>query len=94
MKELVRQGMRAGAAGLSVSRSPVQVGDHGEPMPGKVAEDGELFEVCKAVGEFGRGFFEFNPRVLIYEKDGSVSKVEISPFILPAQRHIGSQTSQ
>ncbi len=69
MKELVRQGMRAGAAGLSVSRSPVQVGDHGEPMPGKVAEDAELFEVCKAVGEFGRGFFEFNPRVLIYEKD-------------------------
>jgi N-acyl-D-aspartate/D-glutamate deacylase len=71
MKELVRQGMRAGAAGLSVSRSPVQVGDHGEPMPGKVAEDEELFEVCKAVGEFGRGFFEFNPRVLIYEKDKS-----------------------
>ena len=71
MKELVRQGMRAGAAGLSVSRSPVQVGDHGEPMPGKVAEDAELFEVCKAVGEFGRGFFEFNPRVLIYEKDKS-----------------------
>jgi replicative DNA helicase len=63
--------MRAGAAGLSVSRSPVQVGDHGEPMPGKVAEDEELFEVCKAVGEFGRGFFEFNPRVLIYEKDKS-----------------------
>jgi N-acyl-D-amino-acid deacylase len=71
MKELVRQGMRAGAAGLSVSRSPVQVGDHGEPMPGKVAEDEELFEVCKAVGEFKRGFFEFNPRVLIYEKDKS-----------------------
>ena len=40
-------------------------------MPGKVAEDEELFEVCKAVGEFGRGFFEFNPRVLIYEKDKS-----------------------
>jgi N-acyl-D-aspartate/D-glutamate deacylase len=71
MKDLVRQGMRAGAAGLSVSRSPVQVGDHGEPMPGKVAEDQELFEVCKTVGEFGRGFFEFNPRVLIYEKDKS-----------------------
>ena len=49
----------------------MQVGDHGEPMPGKVAEDEELFEVCKAVGEFGRGFFEFNPRVLIYEKDKS-----------------------
>jgi hypothetical protein len=40
-------------------------------MPGKVAEDEELFEVCKAVGEFGRGFFEFNPRVLIYQKDKS-----------------------
>lgn len=69
MKELVREGMRAGACGLSVSRSPAQVGDHGEPMPGKVATHAELIELCQTVAEFKRGFFEINPKILIVDKD-------------------------
>lgn len=69
MKDLVRVGMRAGACGLSVSRSPAQVGSHGEPMPGKVASHAELIALCDTVAEFKRGFFEINPKILIIDKD-------------------------
>lgn len=69
MKDLVRVGMRAGACGLSVSRSPAQVGSQGEPMPGKVASHAELIALCDTVAEFKRGFFEINPKILIIDKD-------------------------
>lgn len=69
MKDLVRVGMRAGACGLSVSRSPAQVGSHGEPMPGKVASHAELIALCDTVAEFKRGFFEINPKILIIDKE-------------------------
>ena len=59
MKEVVREGMRAGAAGFSVSRFGLHVGDHGEPMPGKITSNAEIWELCEAVGEFKRGLFEF-----------------------------------
>ncbi|HEV3108854.1 MAG TPA: D-aminoacylase [Candidatus Binataceae bacterium] len=59
MKAAVRQGMRAGAAGLSASRFGLHVGDHGEPMPGKITSNAEMYELFDAVGESRRGLFEF-----------------------------------
>lgn len=69
MQEAVREGMRAGAAGLSISRSPAQIGAHGEPMPGKVATHAELIALCQTVAEFGRGFFEIQPKILFVDKE-------------------------
>ena len=69
MQEAVRAGMQAGAAGLSISRSPAQIGAHGEPMPGKMATHGELVALCDTVAEFRRGFFEIQPKILFVEKD-------------------------
>jgi N-acyl-D-amino-acid deacylase len=69
MQEAVREGMRAGAAGLSISRSPAQVGAHGEPMPGKVATHAELVALCETVAEFKRGFFEIQPKILFVDKE-------------------------
>jgi N-acyl-D-aspartate/D-glutamate deacylase len=69
MQEAVREGVRAGAAGLSISRSPAQVGAHGEPMPGKVATHAELIALCETVAEFKRGFFEIQPKILFVDQD-------------------------
>lgn len=86
MKELVRTGMRAGACGLSVSRSPAQVGSHGEPMPGKVASHAELFALCETVAEFKRGFFEINPKILIIDKDNKEREEDWQMLRTIAQR--------
>ena len=69
MQAVVRGGMQAGAAGLSISRSPAQVGAHGEPMPGKMATHAELVALCDTVAEFRRGFFELQPKILFVDKD-------------------------
>jgi N-acyl-D-aspartate/D-glutamate deacylase len=86
MQELVRTGMRAGACGLSVSRSPAQVGSHGEPMPGKVASHAELFALCDTVAEFKRGFFEINPKILIIDKDNKEREEDWQMLRTIAQR--------
>jgi N-acyl-D-aspartate/D-glutamate deacylase len=69
MQAVVRGGMQAGAAGLSISRSPAQIGAHGEPMPGKMATHSELVALCDTVAEFRRGFFEIQPKILFVDKD-------------------------
>lgn len=86
MQDLVRTGMRAGACGLSVSRSPAQVGSHGEPMPGKVASHAELFALCDTVAEFKRGFFEINPKILIIDKDNKEREEDWQMLRTIAQR--------
>ncbi len=57
MKNLVAEGVRAGAIGFSTSTSPAHNGEGGVPVPSRLADDAELRALAGALGEAGRGVF-------------------------------------
>lgn len=61
MKTLVRKGMAAGSFGISSSRTPIQKGYKGKPLPSALAADEELIELTCAMGESNRGIFMMFP---------------------------------
>jgi N-acyl-D-amino-acid deacylase len=54
MKQLVVEGMRAGAVGFATSTSPAHNGEGGKPMPSRLADEKEMREL---VGCLHRGVF-------------------------------------
>src|SRR6202041_626993 len=61
MKELVKEGVAAGALGFSTSRTLAHLAIDGEPVPGTFAAEDELFGIGSALGELGAGVFELAP---------------------------------
>ena len=57
MRNLVLEGMRAGAVGFSTSTSPAHNGEGGKPMPSRLAGEDEMRALVGALGEVGRGVF-------------------------------------
>jgi N-acyl-D-amino-acid deacylase len=57
MRNLVLEGMRAGAVGFSTSTSPAHNGEGGKPMPSRLADDAELRALVGCLREAGRGVF-------------------------------------
>jgi N-acyl-D-aspartate/D-glutamate deacylase len=57
MKQLVLEGMRAGAIGFSTSTSPAHNGEGGRPMPSRLADEAELRALVGCLREAGRGVF-------------------------------------
>jgi N-acyl-D-amino-acid deacylase len=57
MKALVRDAMRAGAAGFASSFSPNHSGWGGRPMPSTIATEEELKELVRELKAFNRGIF-------------------------------------
>jgi N-acyl-D-aspartate/D-glutamate deacylase len=57
MRELLLEGMRAGAVGFATSTSPAHNGHGGLPMPSRLADDAELRTLVGALREAGRGVF-------------------------------------
>jgi N-acyl-D-aspartate/D-glutamate deacylase len=57
MKQLLLEGLRAGAVGFATSTSPAHNGDGGVPMPSRLADDEEMRVLAGALGEAGRGVF-------------------------------------
>jgi N-acyl-D-aspartate/D-glutamate deacylase len=57
MQRLVREALRAGAAGLASSFSPNHSGWGGKPMPSTLAGDEELKALASELGEAGCGIF-------------------------------------
>ncbi len=57
MRDLVLEGMRAGAIGFASSTSPAHNGDGGLPMPSRLADDAELRALVGALKDAGRGLF-------------------------------------
>jgi N-acyl-D-aspartate/D-glutamate deacylase len=57
MKNLVLEGMRAGAVGFATSTSPAHNGEGGKPMPSRLAAEDEMRALAGALGEAGRGVF-------------------------------------
>ncbi|MBI07198.1 MAG: hypothetical protein CMM54_09490 [Rhodospirillaceae bacterium] len=58
MRDLVRDGMDAGAIGFSTSTSVNHHGDRGVPMPSRLADESELRTLVGVLGEKGRGVFQ------------------------------------
>jgi N-acyl-D-aspartate/D-glutamate deacylase len=57
MKDLVLDGMRAGAIGFATSTSPNHNGHGGIPMPSRLADEQELRALVGCLKEAGRGVF-------------------------------------
>ena len=57
MKAMVREAMRAGAAGFASSFSPNHSGWGGKPMPSTIAADAELKALAGVLGEERKGIF-------------------------------------
>jgi len=61
MAKLVREGIRAGALGFSMSRTIVHRALDGEVMPGTHAAEDEIFGIARVLGELGQGVVELAP---------------------------------
>jgi len=57
MKDIVLDGLRAGAVGFATSTSPNHNGHGGIPMPSRLADDQELRALVGCLKEAGRGVF-------------------------------------
>jgi N-acyl-D-aspartate/D-glutamate deacylase len=57
MQSMLREALRAGAAGFASSFSPNHSGWGGRPMPSTIASDEEVNALLKELGEHGRGIF-------------------------------------
>lgn len=57
MARLVENAMGAGALGFSTTTFEGHNGEGGVPMPSRFAAEGELVELCRAMGRSGRGVF-------------------------------------
>jgi N-acyl-D-aspartate/D-glutamate deacylase len=54
MRELVMEGMKAGAVGFSTSTSPAHNGEGGKPMPSRLAAEHEISALAEAMAHAGR----------------------------------------
>jgi len=57
MRNIVLDGLRAGAIGFATSTSPAHNGDGGLPMPSRLADEKELAALAGTLKEAGRGLF-------------------------------------
>ncbi len=58
MRDIVREGLRAGALGFSTSRTELHRTLEGEAVPGTFADRDEVFGIGDVLGEEGRGVFQ------------------------------------
>jgi N-acyl-D-amino-acid deacylase len=61
MARIVREGIEAGALGVSTSRTIAHRAIDGEPVPGTFAAEDELFALGRALSAAGTGVFELAP---------------------------------
>src|SRR2546423_14467009 len=72
MAAIVREGIEAGALGMSTSRTIAHRAIDGEPVPGTFAAEDELFALGRALADAGAGVFELAPAgVLGEDLDGA-----------------------
>jgi N-acyl-D-amino-acid deacylase len=61
MQDLTRQAMEAGAWGWTTSVSPTHVGPTGDPVPSRLADNQELYELASVMAEYNTGALEIIP---------------------------------
>ncbi len=57
MRRIVVEAMEAGAVGFATSTLEQHNGENGIPMPSRLADEHEMFELTGALGEVGKGVF-------------------------------------
>ena len=62
MVKLVEEAFDAGAAGISTSQAPHQVGEHGEHIPSFYADEAEIDALAATVRRKGKQLVSLNPR--------------------------------
>ncbi|HWA65043.1 MAG TPA: amidohydrolase family protein [Mycobacteriales bacterium] len=61
MKAIVKEAVDAGALGFTMSRTIGHIAIDGEPVPGTFAAEDEIFGICGALGDLGKGIVELAP---------------------------------
>ena len=90
MKDIIREGMAAGALGLSFNRNPGHFDLRGKILPGALATNDELFSLAETMGEIGAGVLQSGASGPLELKEGLCSKLsEISgrPVVYNQIRH-------
>jgi N-acyl-D-amino-acid deacylase len=79
MKQVVRDGLTAGALGISYGRNPRHFDERGKPVPAAIAPVEELYELASVLGEMGTGVIQSGSSELLELEEGYCSKLsEIS----------------
>lgn len=60
MKEILREGLRAGAIGFSTNQNPVHMRMDGRPIPSRLATDNEILELGAVLGEMNSGSIQIS----------------------------------
>ncbi|PWT75721.1 MAG: hypothetical protein C5B46_02305 [Proteobacteria bacterium] len=80
MRQLVVEGMRAGACGFSTTRNSQHNGENGIPMPSRLADEQEMLALSSALADVGKG-------VLMMTKDALTTPISfIEQLAKSAQR--------
>ena len=58
MKDIMREGLEAGALGFATSKSPTHVGYEGRPVPSRMAEFSEIRDIASVLGEQDAGVIQ------------------------------------
>ncbi|HEX6441371.1 MAG TPA: amidohydrolase family protein [Stellaceae bacterium] len=75
MQEVVRDGMAAGALGLSVSREKGHFDPQGVPIPALWADEQEIFALCDVLREMGTGTIQAGGGQYVELKDGMMRRL-------------------
>jgi N-acyl-D-amino-acid deacylase len=75
MQDIVRDGMRAGALGISVSRNQGHYDPQGVHVPALWAEEKEIFALCDVLRELGTGIIQSGGGNGIEMKNGLMSRL-------------------
>ena len=60
MKDLLREGLRAGAIGFSTNQNRRHMREDGRPIPSRLATDEEILELAGVLGELNRGSIQIS----------------------------------
>jgi N-acyl-D-amino-acid deacylase len=75
MQDVVRQGMQAGALGLSVSREKGHFDPQGVPIPALWADEKEIFALADVLKELGTGTIQAGGGQYVELKDGMMRRL-------------------
>jgi N-acyl-D-aspartate/D-glutamate deacylase len=75
MQDVVREGMTAGALGLSLSRQKGHFDPQGVPIPALWASDDEIFALCDVLRELSTGTIQVGGGVDQELKDGMIARI-------------------
>jgi N-acyl-D-aspartate/D-glutamate deacylase len=88
MVQLTREAMASGAVGFATSTNEPHNGEHGIPMPSRLADQRELTTLVRTMGESGRGMFMLTKgsRTTIAELE-AIAAASGRPVLIAAMFH-------